>query len=129
YGIKDSDVSRVIRLKNGDFVRDVRDTPYGVWQGVDGRGKEGIATPRDQWVNGDEVVTIPRRMDPDIQGTSLVKDVPALWADIAARPDNSVPVEEFYQAMEARVDAMQGGPELIKKIDAVIAEAEQLYQK
>lgn len=127
WGVKDGAVSRLIRLKVGDLLGEPRETPYGTWQGNDGRGGHGVATPRDQWVNDKKMVSIPRRMDPDIHGTSLVKDVKGVFADMVTHPDNSIPVEEFYAMLEARCHQLPGGPETLKQIDETIEEAKRLY--
>lgn len=128
YGVKDGSVQRVIKLEKGDFLGEERDTPYGVWRGVDGRGKE-VATPRDQWVVAEKEVIIPRRMDPDTMGTSLVKDTPAVFADLASKPDDSIPVDAFYAALEARMTETPEGVEMLKQIELTIIQAEDLYRK
>ncbi|MBX7101483.1 MAG: hypothetical protein K1X89_27460 [Myxococcaceae bacterium] len=128
------EVQGVIKFKKNDYVELLPDgsappPPYGFWEGVDGR-EPSVVTPGDQIAHDDgrinRNVRIARRMDPDIQHTSLVKDEPNRYASLSARPDKSVKPDEFRAELRKIVESTAEGRAAVKQIREVMAEAERL---
>ncbi len=105
------------------------EAPIGYWEGIDGR--HGKASPRDVQIGGDgkpvgeAVVRIPRKIDPtnDPEPTRLAKEIPADYAGLAAMPNDYIPVEVFYNRLEALVPS-----EILTQIDGTLREAQALYE-
>jgi hypothetical protein len=101
--------------------------PYGFWEGVDGR--HGNASPRDKMTDpktgkpvGELVVRIARRMDPEVHGTRLAKDRPAIYAALLRAPNDSIAVEDFYAILDKKVP-----PEVMRDIEKGIEQLTTLY--